>query len=43
MANLHELLKIMMDRKASDLHVTTGSPPQIRIDGELVPLDIPPL
>ncbi|HBU05996.1 MAG TPA: type IV pili twitching motility protein PilT [Nitrospiraceae bacterium] len=43
MANLHELLKIMMDRKASDLHVTTGTPPQIRIDGELVPLDIPPL
>jgi len=43
MANLHELLKIMMDRKASDLHVTTGSPPQLRIDGELVPLDIPPL
>src|SRR4030067_1524922 len=43
MANLHELLKIMMDRKASDLHVTTGSPPQSRIDDELVPLDIPPL
>lgn len=42
MANLHELLKIMLDRKASDLHVTTGSPPQIRIDGELVPLDFPP-
>lgn len=43
MANLHELLKIMMERKASDLHVTVASPPQIRIDGELVPLDIPPL
>lgn len=42
MANLHELLKIMLDRKASDLHVTTGSPPQVRIDGELVPLDFPP-
>lgn len=43
MANLHELLKIMMDRKASDLHVTTASPPQVRVDGELVPLDFPPL
>ncbi|MBI4746333.1 MAG: type IV pilus twitching motility protein PilT [Deltaproteobacteria bacterium] len=43
MANLHELLKIMMERKASDLHITTGTPAQIRIDGELVPLDIPPL
>jgi twitching motility protein PilT len=43
MANLHELLKIMLERKASDLHITTGSPPQIRVDGELVPLDHPPL
>lgn len=43
MATLHELLKVMMDRKSSDLHVTTNSPPQVRIDGELVPLDLPPL
>lgn len=43
MANLHELLKVMMERKASDLHITTGSPPQVRVDGELVPLDHPPL
>jgi twitching motility protein PilT len=28
----------MLDKGASDLHVTTGSPPQLRIDGELVPL-----
>lgn len=38
MANLHQLLKAMCDRGASDLHITTGSPPQLRIDGELVPL-----
>lgn len=43
MANLHELLKVMMERKASDLHITTGSPPQVRVDGELIPLDHPPL
>lgn len=43
MANLHELLKVMMERKASDLHITTGSPPQVRVDGELVQLDHPPL
>jgi len=43
MVNLHELLKVMMERKASDLHITTGSPPQIRVDGELIPLDHPPL
>jgi twitching motility protein PilT len=31
----------MIERGASDLHVTTGSAPQIRIDGALVPLDLP--
>ncbi|MFL5440770.1 MAG: type IV pilus twitching motility protein PilT [Myxococcales bacterium] len=38
MANLHQLLKAMVEKGASDLHVTTGSPPQLRIDGKLVPL-----
>jgi len=41
--NLHQLLKAMIDKGASDLHVTTGSPPQLRIDGLLVPLRTPPL
>src|SRR5213080_5021269 len=40
---LHQLLKTMVERGGSDLHVTTNSPPQIRIDGKLVPLDIPPM
>ena len=35
---LHQLLKVMFDKGASDLHVTTGSPPQLRINGELIPL-----
>ncbi len=43
MANLHQLLKAMVEKAASDLHVTTGSPPQLRIDGKLVPLKTPPL
>lgn len=41
--NLHQLLKAMIDKGASDLHITTGSPPQLRIDGSLVPLRVPPL
>ena len=40
---LRQLLKVMIDRGASDLHVTTGTPPQLRIDGGLVPLRTPPL
>ena len=43
MASLHQLLKTMIDQGASDLHITTGSPPQLRIDGNLVPLRVPPL
>jgi len=43
MANLHQLLKAMVEKGASDLHVTTGSPPQLRIDGKLVPLKTQPL
>jgi len=43
MANLHQLLQTMIDKGASDLHITTGSPPQLRIDGKLVPLNLPPL
>jgi twitching motility protein PilT len=37
--NMHELLKILVDRGGSDLHITIGSKPQIRIDGELTPLE----
>jgi twitching motility protein PilT len=30
----------MVERGASDLHITVGSPPQLRIDNKLVPLDL---
>jgi len=43
MASLQQLLKAMIEKGASDLHITTGSPPQLRIDGQLVPLKMPPL
>ena len=43
MPNLHQLLKAMIEKGASDLHITTGSPPQLRIDGRLNPLKSPPL
>ncbi len=41
--NLHQLLKAMLDQGATDLHITTGSPPQLRLDGKLVPLKTPAL
>lgn len=33
---IEELLQITIDRNASDLHLQTGSPPCLRVDGELV-------
>jgi len=43
MPNLHQLLKAMIEKGSSDLHITTGAPPQLRIDGRLSPLKSPPL
>lgn len=43
MANLHQLLKELVERGGSDLHITTNTPPQIRVDGKLTPMDLPPL
>ncbi|GMV82001.1 MAG: twitching motility protein PilT [Planctomycetota bacterium] len=39
MVTLEELLRVMMERRASDLHVSAGSPPRIRIDGALIPTE----
>ena len=43
MASIYDLLKIMIEKGASDLHITTASPPRLRVDGKLVPLDHPQL
>jgi len=40
---LHELLKVVVERGATDLHVTTNTPPVIRIDGALERLPLPPM
>jgi twitching motility protein PilT len=39
--SLSDLLKRMLEMSGSDLHLTTNSPPQIRVHGHLVPLDLP--
>jgi twitching motility protein PilT len=41
--NLHQLLKAMIEKGASDMHITTNSPPLLRVDGNIVPLKLPPL
>ncbi|MFT8313537.1 MAG: type IV pilus twitching motility protein PilT [Clostridium sp.] len=39
MKKLNELLKLTLDNKASDLHITVGVPPVIRVNGELNAID----
>ncbi len=43
MITLAEMLQKVLQAGGSDLHLTIGSPPQIRVDGKLRPLDIPAL
>ena len=38
-ATMHDLLTIMIERAASDLHITTGTYPQVRLNGKLVSLN----
>ena len=37
MLNMQDLLLLLMEKKASDLHLTAGIPPMLRIDGEVTP------
>ena len=43
MVVMEQLLKQVFERNASDLHISVGLPPIIRIDGRLTRLDHPPL
>jgi twitching motility protein PilU len=35
---MHELLKLMLSKNASDLFITAGFPPAIKVDGKMVPV-----
>ena len=37
---LNDLLNLVVDNEASDLHLTVGTPPVIRVDGELIATDL---
>ena len=40
----HELFELMVEKQASDLHLWVPSPPVLRIDGVLTPLNqFPPV
>jgi len=41
--DMAELLKLMVDQAASDLHITLGAPPMLRVDGLIIPTAYPKL
>jgi twitching motility protein PilT len=43
MAKIDAFFNLMFEQKASDLHMSSGNPPILRIDGELQRVDFPPL
>ena len=43
MATLPDLLKVTVELGGSDLHITTNSPPQVRVTGSLQQLELPAL
>lgn len=43
MAQIDELLKLMVKERASDLHISSGSPPCLRIHGDMVQTEYRPL
>ena len=40
---MNELLDLMLEQRASDLHIQVGQPPTLRIDGFMTPVDGPAL
>ncbi|MEM7646083.1 MAG: type IV pili twitching motility protein PilT, partial [Pseudomonadota bacterium] len=43
MAKLDDLFKVMVNNGASDLHLTSGSVPSLRVSGDVKPLNYRPL
>src|SRR5690606_15626794 len=41
--NINMLIEMLLEKKGSDIHLRAGTPPYMRIDGDLLPLDYPPL
>ena len=43
MVELNKLLQLVVDKNASDIHLTVGIPPTVRMHGNLRPLNLPAL
>src|ERR1700739_1308297 len=43
MARIDAFFKLMAEQKASDLHLSTNNAPMLRINGDMVRVDFPPM
>ena len=41
--DISELLLFAYKQGASDLHISAGDPPRIRVHGDMMPVKVPPL
>ena len=41
--DISELLRFVLESKGSDLHISAGEPPVVRIHGEMIKIDVAPL
>lgn len=43
MAEIDKLFRLMVEKNSSDMHLSAGTPPFLRVHGDMVPIDHPPL
>jgi len=43
MARIDEIFRMVRKQGASDLHIASGSPPMLRVQGEIQPIEYAPL
>ena len=43
MISIEELLNVAAEHNASDVHITVGVPPKMRVNGDLLDMDYPRL
>lgn len=41
--NISQLLRFIVEQNGSDLHISAGEPPMIRVDGDMKKIKVPPL
>jgi twitching motility protein PilT len=43
MAEIDKLFRLMVEKNSSDMHLSAGTPPFLRVHGDMVPIDHPAL